>query len=80
MDLKETVATNVRRFRNARGLTQEELAHRAGVSGRYLGSVERASASPSVTVLGHLAAALGVPAAELVSEQPREALRGSPLR
>jgi predicted transcriptional regulator len=52
MDLKEAVATNLRRARHARRLTQEELADRAGLSARYLGSIKRAAVSASVTVLG----------------------------
>ncbi len=66
MDLKEAMATNVRRVRYAKGLTQEELADRAGLSARYLGSIERASVSASVTVLGRLARALRVDAGELI--------------
>jgi transcriptional regulator with XRE-family HTH domain len=65
-DLKETVATNVRRLRNARGWTQEDLADRVGLSARYVGQIERAQASMSVTVLGRLAGALKVDAADLV--------------
>jgi transcriptional regulator with XRE-family HTH domain len=45
MDLKRTMATNVRRERYARELTQEELADRAGLSARYLGSIERGAVS-----------------------------------
>jgi hypothetical protein len=42
MGLKRAMAINVRRERHARQLTQEELADRAGLSARYLGSIERA--------------------------------------
>jgi transcriptional regulator with XRE-family HTH domain len=66
MDLKEAMATNVRRARNARKLTQEELADRAGLSARYLGSIERAAVSASVTVLGQVAQALQVDPCELI--------------
>ena len=65
-DLRETVAANVRRLRNARGWTQEDLADRVGLSARYVGQIERAQSSMSVTVLGRLADALKVNAAELV--------------
>jgi len=58
MDLTNLVATNLRRARQARGLTQEELADRAELSARYIGSIERAKVSPTITVLGQLAAAL----------------------
>ena len=66
MDLKEAMAINVRRERHARKMTQEELADRAGLSSRYLGSIERAAVSASVTVLGQLAQALRVNPCELI--------------
>jgi transcriptional regulator with XRE-family HTH domain len=66
MDLKRAMAINVRRERQARKLTQEELAHRAGLSARYLGSIERAAVSASVTVLGRLAQAFRIDPCELI--------------
>lgn len=66
MDLKEAMATNLRRVRRAKGLTQEDLADRAGLSVRYLGSIERAAVSASVTVLEQIASALRVDACELI--------------
>ena len=66
MDLKRAVASNVRRERHARKLSQEELADRAGLSARYLGSIERATVSASVTVLGKLAQALRTDPCELI--------------
>lgn len=66
MDLKEAMAKNLRRIRHAQKLTQEELADRAGLSLRYIGAIERADVSASVTVLGQIADALGVDPGELV--------------
>ena len=66
MDLKRAMAINVRRERHAREWSQEELAHRARLSARYLGSIERATVSASVTVLGRLAQALRVDPCELI--------------
>jgi transcriptional regulator with XRE-family HTH domain len=71
MDLKQVLAVNVRRARHARKLTQEDLADRAGLSARYLGSIERASVSASVTVLGRLADALRIDPCELIRSPPR---------
>lgn len=62
MDLREILATNLRGMRNETGRTQEEMAQILGVSARYLGSIERNKVSPSVTLLGRFAEALGVPA------------------
>jgi DNA-binding XRE family transcriptional regulator len=42
MDLKEVMAINLRRLRHAKGMTQEELAERAGLSARYIGAIDRA--------------------------------------
>lgn len=66
MDLKKAMAMNVRRARQARELTQEELADRAGLSVRYLGSIERGKVSASVTVLGQVAQALRIDPCELI--------------
>lgn len=66
MDLKEVMATNLRRLRHAKRMTQEELAERAGLSARYIGAMERADVSATVTVLGRVAEALGIEAADLV--------------
>lgn len=67
MDLKEVMAVNLRRMRHDRYLTQEELADRSGLSARYIGAIERADVSASVTVLGQIAEALGVEPGELVN-------------
>ena len=75
MDLREIVARNLRRLRHEKRLTQEELADRSGLSARYIGSVERAQMSPSVTVLGRIAEALEVDPAELVSGSSRHATK-----
>ena len=72
MDLKEVVAINLRRIRHAKELTQEELADAAGLSARYVGAIERADKSPSVSVLGRIADALEIDPCELVqSVKPR---------
>ena len=66
MDLKKAMAINVRRERQARKFTQEELADRARLSARYLGSIERATVSASVTVLEQLAEALRIDPCDLI--------------
>ena len=67
MDLKRAMAVNLRRERHARELSQEELADRAGLSARYLGSIERANVSESVTVLAALRTPFGSIPASLSS-------------
>ncbi|PZU06730.1 helix-turn-helix transcriptional regulator [Sphingomonas sp.] len=67
MDLKDILAANLRRVRQQAGLSQEDLADRAGLSVRYVGSIERARVSASVTVLGRIAAALKVEPTALIT-------------
>jgi transcriptional regulator with XRE-family HTH domain len=71
MDLKKAMAVNLRRERHAQELTQEELADRAGLSARYLGSIERGTVSASVTVLGRLAQALRIDPCTLIRAPQR---------
>jgi transcriptional regulator with XRE-family HTH domain len=66
MDLKDALAANLRRLRHERQLTQEGLAEQAGISSRYVGAIERADVSASVTILGQIADALGVEPCELL--------------
>ena len=77
MDLNEVLAINLRRERHAQNLTQEELADRAGLSARYLGSIERADVSASLTVLGQLARALLISPCDLIHPRPRKKTRSS---
>jgi transcriptional regulator with XRE-family HTH domain len=68
MDVRALVGLNVRRFRKAAGLSQEELAHRASLDRTYISGVERGVRNPTVLVLQDLGAVLGVRPAELLAE------------
>jgi transcriptional regulator with XRE-family HTH domain len=50
----------LRRLRQEKSVSQEELAHRAQVNRNYVGMVEREEYSVSVDTLEKLATALGV--------------------
>jgi transcriptional regulator with XRE-family HTH domain len=60
MKLTTTVATNLRRLRHAKGLSQEVLAEMAELNRNYVGMIEREKNSPTIKVLESLAAALEV--------------------
>lgn len=60
-------ATNVRRLRHARDLSQEALADLAGLHRTYVGSIERGERNVSIDNMERLACALGVELRELVS-------------
>lgn len=61
----------VRAARLAAGLSQEELAHRAGLHRTYIGSVERGERNVSLASAWTLADALDVTLAELVGSVSR---------
>jgi transcriptional regulator with XRE-family HTH domain len=52
-------------------LTQQEFASAAGIHGAYLSGIERGRRNPSLTVVYRLAAALGIPAGELLQRAER---------
>lgn len=67
MDLVLLLGQNVRRLRTEQGLSQEELAFRAGMKRSYLSDLERGTRNPSVRALGRLAEALEVEAGALLT-------------
>lgn len=66
--LRSILAQNILRARLTLGLSQEALAHRAGLHRTYVGSVERRERNISVDNIQKIAAALGVNADELLRE------------
>ena len=56
---------NVRSLRQERALSQEEVAHRAGVHVTYLSGIERGKRSPSLKNIRKVAGALGVGVGDL---------------
>ncbi len=58
----------VRAWREYRGMTQEELARRAGTSKAYISHIERGMRQPALALTGALAAALDAPLEALVNE------------
>lgn len=56
---------NIRRLRFERGMTQEELALRVGVSRQTVMSIERGATNPSVLLAFKIATALQAPLNEV---------------
>lgn len=67
MDMRKLVGRNLNRIRKERGLTQEQLAERSGLSQQYLSGLERGRRNPTVVTLFEIASALGVSHVELVN-------------
>lgn len=66
MDIRETFATNLKRLRHERGLSQEELAHRAEIDRTYVSSLERSVYAAGIDVVDRIAKVLGVEASDML--------------
>lgn len=64
----EAFATVLRKRRSIAGLSQEELAARAGVSMRFVSTLEGAKYKPTILTMQKLATALEIPLSEMIRE------------
>lgn len=55
-----TFGINVRKIRQARGMTLEALANEVGLAYSYVGSIERGRRNPTLAVVERIASVLGV--------------------
>ena len=67
MDMRHVVGENVRKYRLAKGLTQEEMSALSGFGQNYLSDLERGRRNPTVVTLWELSQALGVTPADLIT-------------
>ena len=75
MDLRQVFAANLRRLRHAKELSQEDLAHVAGVNRSYMSKLEKGSSYPGLEIIGKLATVLEVEPAELLRLPPKRRAR-----
>lgn len=75
MDIREAFARNLRKYRQERGLSQEALAHEAGVDRTYISALERRAYSATITMVERLAIVLGVDATDLIQRPPKVSRR-----
>ncbi len=73
-DSGANLAANARRLREARGLSQQQMARLAGIPRPTWASLESGSANPTLSVLARAASALSVSIEELIGP-PRTAAR-----
>lgn len=67
----ELLARKLRSLRLVRGWSQEKMAEKCGLHRTYVGAIERGERNVTLETLSVLAQALGVPAAELISDSQR---------
>ena len=65
INIEERFGERVRSLRQSKGLSQEDLAFKAGMHRTYLGGIERGERNPSLRNIAAIAKALGVTLSEL---------------
>lgn len=66
--IRQVLAKNLRRLRDAKGLSQDALAADANQHQALISELENARANVELDTLGKIAAALGVPPRELFED------------
>ena len=68
MDLRQVFATNLRRFRRKRGISQEELAHEAKINRSYVSTLENGLVYVGLEIIEKLAKTLDVEPSEFLKK------------
>ena len=66
MEVHQRLARNLRRLRQSRNWSQEEMAHQADIHRTYVSDLERCARNPSIEVIERVAKALNVKMGELL--------------
>ncbi len=66
-DYSVAFGAHIRSLRQQRGLSQEEVAHTAGIHVTYLSGIERGKRNPSLRNIRRIAVALSIPVQNLFS-------------
>lgn len=65
-DVRQRLAKNLRKLRQAKGVSQEAFADEAGIHRTYISDLERGARNPTITVVDKIARALEVPIGKLL--------------
>jgi transcriptional regulator with XRE-family HTH domain len=76
VDIRDVLALNLRELRQAKGLSQEELAHQAEIDRTYVSALERTVYAAGIDVVDRLARVLGVEVADLLKRPTPKAKKG----
>ena len=68
MDLGKSLGQVLRQHRKQAGLTQEDVAHRAGFDRSYVGMLENAGCSPTLVSLSCICEVIGVRLSDVIRE------------
>lgn len=65
MEIKRLVGIRIKELRKSKGMSQEELAEKMGISPKYLSSIERGKENPTLDTFIKFAMTLNVDISEL---------------
>lgn len=65
-EINEIVGINLKKFRNEKGLTLDQVAEQAGVSKSMVGEIERGTKSPTISILWKICNGINIPFSELM--------------
>jgi transcriptional regulator with XRE-family HTH domain len=71
-DIRKIVGRNIRSLRDAKNLSQEELAFECGLHRTYVSGVERGVRNPTILIVQKIANSLDVTPAQLLALPPKE--------
>ncbi len=73
-DVKKLIGNRIKTLRRARGMSQEELAETISMNTKYLSSIERGKANPTLDTFMKMADALkvGIPELFNIEYEPKE--------
>jgi transcriptional regulator with XRE-family HTH domain len=72
IEIRKTLAQNVRALRSSLGISQEELADRCSLHRTYVGAIERAERNVTLSTLEVFSDALGVSVPDLLTPKRHE--------
>ena len=65
-DISAAIGKRIRTFRNAQGISLEELSFKADLNAAHLGQIERGLRNPTIETLNRIATALDISFYELI--------------
>ncbi|QQG36722.1 MAG: helix-turn-helix transcriptional regulator [Micavibrio aeruginosavorus] len=69
MDVKKQFGQNVRKLRERKGWSQEDLSEYSGLHRTYISGIERGVRNPTIDIVQRVAVALGCRPSDLLKEE-----------
>lgn len=71
-DIKKILGQRIRRYRTAKGLSQEKLSELSGCHPTYIGQIERGEKNATIESISKISAALNIPLSKLFEQLGEE--------